>query len=93
MGWAAAVRMDRAYVRHRHLERVTRMDPLEHMDQVYEHCVRMDLVCGLQEGTDVVAVVGKGRCSHSERIRRILLDCYLQVSDALQMSRVNSQGS
>jgi len=40
--------MDRAYVSHRHLGRVLRMDPLERMGLVYERCERMDLVCGLQ---------------------------------------------
>jgi hypothetical protein len=86
-------RMDRAYVNCRHLGLVLRMDPLGHMGRVYGRCVHMDLVCGLREGIDVVAVAGKGRYSRSGRIRRILLDCYLQVSDTLHMSRVNSQGS
>jgi len=77
------VRMDRACVSHKHLGRVLRTDPLERMGRVYERCVRMDLVCGLQEGIGVVAVAvaGRGRCSRSGRIRRILLDCYLHVSD------------
>jgi hypothetical protein len=86
-------RKGRAYVNCSHLGRVLRMDPLEHMGRVYGRYVHMDLVCGLQEGIDVVAVAGKGRDSRSGRIRRILLDCCLKVSDALHMSRVNSQGS
>jgi hypothetical protein len=86
-------RMDRVYVDCRHLGRVWRMGRLGHMGRVYGRCVRMDLVCGLQEGTDVAAAVGKGRCSHSGRNHRILLDYCLLVSDALHMSRVNSQGS
>ena len=86
-------RMDRAYVDCRHLGRVLRKDRLGRMGRVYEHCVRMDLVCGLQEGTDVVAAVGKGRCNHSEHIRHNLLDYCLQVSDTLQISVSNSQGS
>jgi hypothetical protein len=86
-------RKGRAYVNCSHLGRVLRMDPLGHMGRVYGRYVHMDLVCGLQEGIGVVAVAGKGRYSHSGRIRRSPLDCCLQVSDTLQMSRVNSQGS
>jgi hypothetical protein len=86
-------RKGRACVRHKRLVRVSRMDRLGRMGPVYERCVHMDLVCGLRVGIDVVAAVGKGRYSRSGRIRRILLDCYLQVSDTLHMSRVNSQGS
>jgi hypothetical protein len=86
-------RKGRVYVSHKRLGRVLRMDPLGHMGPVYERCLRMDLVCGLQEGTDAVAVVDKDHCSRSGRIRRILLDCYLKVSDTLQTFTVNSQGS
>jgi hypothetical protein len=86
-------RMDRVYVSHKRLGRVLRMDRLGRMGRVYGRCLRMGLVCGLQEGTDAVAVVDKDHCSRSGRNRRILLDCYLQVSDTLQMSTVNSQGS
>jgi len=87
------VRMDRAYVSRRHLGLVLRMHRLGRMGPVYERCGRMGPVYGLQEGIDVVAVAGKGRCSRSGRIRRILLDCYLQVSDTLQLASINSQGS
>ena len=96
MGWAAAVRMgqayglerrDRAYVSHKRRGRVSCMHPLERKDRVYGRCERMDLACEWQEGTDVVAAVGKGRCSHSGRIRQILLDCCLQVSDTSTASR------
>jgi hypothetical protein len=86
-------RKDRVYASCRHLALVLRMNPLGHMGRVYGRCVHMDLVCGLQEDIGVAAAVGKGRYSRSERIRRILLDYCLQVSDTLQMSRVNSQES
>ena len=86
-------RKDRVYASCRHLGLVLRMGRLGRMCRVYGRYVHMDLVCGLQEGIGVVAVAGKGRYSRSGRIRRILLDCCLQVSDTLQMSRVNSQGS
>jgi hypothetical protein len=86
-------RKDQVYASCRRLERVMRMDPLEHMGRVYGHCVHMDLVCGLQEDIGVAAAVGKGRYSRSERIRRILLDCCLLVSDTLRSPGVNSQGS
>jgi hypothetical protein len=73
--------------------RVSRMDRLGRMGPVYEHCVRIVLACGLREGIDVAAAFGKDHCSRSGRIRRILPDCCLQVSDPLQISRSNSQGS
>ena len=96
MGWAAAVRMgqayglerrDRAYVSHKRQGRVLCIDPLGRKGRVYGRYERMDLACEWQEGTDVVAAVGKGRCSHSGRTRCILLDCCLQVSDTFTASR------
>ena len=80
-------RRDRAYVNHKRLGRVSCMDPLERTGRVSGHCERMDLVCAWQEGIDVVAAVDKGRCSRFGRIRCILLDCCLEVSDTSTASR------